>query len=252
MRLGGRLPTDAAPDDVASALELATAALGMRPALVALSPEGRSEQGVASLANWAAKSANLLVEEGGLGIGGRLGLDAPPGWPTAIACLAAWWLGAVVVPAATADIVVRHAGRPSAPHARIEFVVGDAFDGTAIGEDPERALTWRAQPFPDRPPPPARDGRLDALEVGGRTLPQARLLGAARTDGRGALGLLARRGDDGAARGVAALGATMAASILRPLVTGAPTVVVLDGTAASARGEGVERWIRTEDLAPLH
>lgn len=251
MRLGGRLPAGTAPDDVATALELAAAALGMRPALVVLSAEGRSEQGVASLANWAAKIANLLVEEGGLGIGDRLGLDAPPGWTTASACLAAWWLGVVIVPAATADVVVRHVLRPSAPHARLELVVGDAFDGTATGEDPERALTWCAQPFPDRPPAPARNGGLDAIEVGGRMLPQARLLEAARTDGRDALGLLARRDDDGAARGLGAFGAALVATALRPLLTAAPTVVVLDGAGAPARGEGVERWLRTEDLPPL-
>lgn len=248
MRIGGRLPQGAAPTDVATAVERAAAALGMRPGLVVHTPEGRSEQGIASLANWTAKTAHLLLEDGGLATGDRLGVDAPPGWPTACACLAAWWLGLVVVPAADADVVVRHDRRPPAPHARLELVVGDAFDGTAPGSDPEQALTWRAQVLPDRPPPAARDGRLAALEIAGHRIDQATLLAAAGADDDERLGILAASaGRDAATAG--GFGALLAVTVLRPFVTGAATVIVLDGPAVE--DEGVERWVTTEALAPL-
>lgn len=248
MRIGGRLPPGAAPTDVATTVERAAAALGMRPGIVVHTPAGRSEQGIASLANWTAKTAHLLIEDGGLATGGRLGLDAPPGWPTACACLAAWWLGLVVVPAADADVVVRHDRRPSAPWARLELVVGDAFDGTAPRSDPERSLTWRAQALPDRPPPPARDGRLAAIEVAGHRIDQATLLAAASADGEDRLGLLAASAgrDATTAEG---LGALLAAAVLRPFVTGAATVIVLDGPAVD--DEGVDRWVTAERLPEL-
>jgi acyl-CoA synthetase (AMP-forming)/AMP-acid ligase II len=248
MRIGARLPSDGAPTDVATALERAAGALGMRPGVVVRSPEGRSEQGIASLANWASKIAHLLREDGGLSVGDPLGLDAPPGWTTASACLAAWWLGLVIVPAADAEVVVRHDRRPPTPHARLELIVGDAFDGTAVGSDPELALTWRAQVLPDRPPPPERDGRLRALEVDGGHVDQATLLAAARADGRDRIGLLTTR-DASEAPSAAALGALLAAAVLRPLVTGATTVVVLDGGAVD--DEGVTRWMRPDTLPPL-
>lgn len=252
MRIGGPPPEGAPATDVASALGAAVTWLGMRPGLVVIGPEGRSEQGVASLANWTAKTAHLLVDEAGIGPGDRVGIDAPPGWTTAVACLAAWWLGATVVgPTDATDVVVRHVIRPSRAPARLELIVGDAFDGTASEDDPTAALTWQAQPRPDRPPPPARDGSLAAVEGDGRRITQAALLVAAGSDGREPLGITAGRGDDHASRGAAGFAGLLAASVLRPLVTGAPTVVVLDAPIEAAAGEGVVRWLEAAAVPPI-
>lgn len=50
----------------------------------------RTELSAATLDNWVAKLANLLVEEAGLEPGDRLGVDLPAHWQTAAVLLAAW------------------------------------------------------------------------------------------------------------------------------------------------------------------
>jgi len=254
MRIGGRpsAPDDGgpAPDDVATVVTAAAATLGMRPAIVQHTPEGRSEQGVASLANWAAKGAHLLVDEHGLGAGDRLGLDAPAGWAMASACLAAWWLGITLVGPDDAEVVVRHVARPASAASQ-ELLVGDAFDGTAAGADPAAAWSWRAQAMPDRPPAPSADGGLIAVELAGVRLTQRELLATARASGDGVLGIAtthaAPRADDGAL----AWATLLAMTALRPLVTGSTTVIALATDPEDARGEGVVRWLDAADLGTV-
>ncbi|WP_156756731.1 TIGR03089 family protein [Actinokineospora pegani] len=57
----------------------------------------RQELSVATAANWAAKTANWLVEEHDVEPGTRLAVQLPPHWQTAGILLGAWWAGAHVV-----------------------------------------------------------------------------------------------------------------------------------------------------------
>ncbi|NMR20887.1 TIGR03089 family protein [Cellulomonas fimi] len=94
---------------MASVLELVTADPG-RPRLTWYGPGGeRIELSGAVLANWVAKTTNLLVEEFNAGPGVRVGLDLPAHWRTVVWALAAWRCGACVVlgeEAGAADVVV--------------------------------------------------------------------------------------------------------------------------------------------------
>lgn len=53
----------------------------------------RTELSGATLANWVAKTANLLVDEGGLGTGDAAVVDAPPHWQVAAVLLGCWSAG---------------------------------------------------------------------------------------------------------------------------------------------------------------
>jgi len=278
MRIGGVGDRPAGARDVATALSTAVAALGQRPAITSHGAEGRYEQGFVSLAGWAAKGANMLRDEYGLVAGDRLGVASPPGWPLAAVTLAAWWLGVSVVPASTPGLrlYVRHvatAGTPDDPYA-IEGTgrpgdvlwIGDALDGT--GTPPTSAdecWTDAVIPHPDRAPDPIRDGTVLALEhlpsgepgsepgsepgrtgavtVAG-TATQEELLSALAAEPGRALGILRHDGADlltshnGAYR--------LAALVLRPLVTGAASVVAPAGVIDLehiAMSERVSHWI---------
>ncbi len=69
----------------------------------------RIELSTVTLANWAAKTANLLRDELGAGPGSRVAVLLPAHWQTAAVLLGVWWIGAeVVLPpaeAGSADIV---------------------------------------------------------------------------------------------------------------------------------------------------
>ena len=56
----------------------------------------RVELSVATAANWAAKTANLLADEHDLGPGDSLALDPPSHWLTAVVVLGAWTAGVTV------------------------------------------------------------------------------------------------------------------------------------------------------------
>ncbi|MGV9673534.1 MULTISPECIES: TIGR03089 family protein [unclassified Gordonia (in: high G+C Gram-positive bacteria)] len=57
---------------------------------------GRTELSWATLGNWAAKTANLLVDEIGVAPGDDIVVDLPEHWQTAGILLGAWWAGAHV------------------------------------------------------------------------------------------------------------------------------------------------------------
>ena len=64
----------------------------------------RVEVSGTTLANWAAKTANLLRDEFGVQPGSRVAVLLPAHWQTAAVLLGAWWCGAVVAdPAAPLD-----------------------------------------------------------------------------------------------------------------------------------------------------
>lgn len=58
----------------------------------------RVELSVATMANWAAKTANWLVEEFDVEPGDAVSVELPAHWQTAGVLLGAWWCGARVVP----------------------------------------------------------------------------------------------------------------------------------------------------------
>jgi uncharacterized protein (TIGR03089 family) len=102
----------------------------------------------ATLGNWVAKTANLLVDGHGLGPGDTVGVRLPPHWLTAAVLLGCWSAGVAVA-----------VGPPGA----VEFVTTDTVGGAA-GDVYALALAPFGMPFRDGPPP----GTLDfAVEVRG-------------------------------------------------------------------------------------
>ncbi|MCK0174587.1 MULTISPECIES: TIGR03089 family protein [Mycobacteriaceae] len=57
----------------------------------------RIELSAVTLANWAAKTANLLRDEMGAGPGSRVAVLLPAHWQTAAVLFGIWWIGAEVV-----------------------------------------------------------------------------------------------------------------------------------------------------------
>jgi uncharacterized protein (TIGR03089 family) len=57
----------------------------------------RIELSTVTLANWAAKTANLLRDELGAGPGSRVAVLLPAHWQSAAVLLGVWWIGAEVV-----------------------------------------------------------------------------------------------------------------------------------------------------------
>ncbi|MDZ7932384.1 MAG: TIGR03089 family protein [Rhodococcus sp. (in: high G+C Gram-positive bacteria)] len=68
----------------------------------------RVEVSAVTLANWAAKTANLLRDEFGFEVGGRVSVLLPAHWQTAAALLGIWWAGGEVVVGAddSADVAM--------------------------------------------------------------------------------------------------------------------------------------------------
>ncbi len=71
----------------------------------------RIELSTVTLANWAAKTANLLRDELGAGPGTRVAVLLPAHWQTAAVLLGVWWIGAEVVCTGSADIALCTADR---------------------------------------------------------------------------------------------------------------------------------------------
>jgi uncharacterized protein (TIGR03089 family) len=66
----------------------------------------RIELSTVTLANWAAKTANLLRDELGAGPGSRVAVLLPAHWQTAAVLLGVWWIGAEVVLSGSADFAL--------------------------------------------------------------------------------------------------------------------------------------------------
>lgn len=232
MQLGrppGPRPT---PPDVATAVRDAAADLGQRPAVTVLRPERREEQGVASLAQWAAKGAHLLEADLLLEPGDRLALRAPIGWPAAAVTLAAWWAGLTVTLDGGAEVAVAHE-RLEPPAGTDEVLwVGDAVDGAPAGDVPGEPWAEAVQAFPDQPPTPRGGADSPALEASGELATQAELLDRVAGE-EGVLGVDASTIDP--VTGLLAV-------TLRPLVAGRHTVVLVGVSRDAARGEQVTVW----------
>ena len=228
------------PAEVATALRDAADRLGHRPAVTVLLPDGRQEQSVASLAQWAAKGAHLLELDLLLEPGDRLHLDVPASWPAAAVALACWWSGVVLTLDGDAEVAVVQAGRDAPPGAEV-LRVGDRLDGAYDADaDAQGDEAWvrAVQAFPDQPPTPRAGGQLPALAADGTVRSQAQLLAAVSDDATasaGPLGMAVPPDHRLDGQGLIDL-------VLRPLVTGRPTVVARGVPPDAAAGDRVAVW----------
>ncbi|WP_328352411.1 TIGR03089 family protein [Mycobacterium sp. NBC_00419] len=71
----------------------------------------RIELSTVTLANWAAKTANLLRDELGAGAGSRVAVLLPAHWQSAAVLLGVWWIGAEVVLGGSSDLALCTADR---------------------------------------------------------------------------------------------------------------------------------------------
>jgi uncharacterized protein (TIGR03089 family) len=246
VQLGPPADEPSSARDLATALDEARTRLGNRPAVTVLSPRGREEQAVASLAQWAAKGAHLLEADLLLVPGDAVRLDAPWSWPAAAVCLAAWWAGLVVELDAGGDAEVAVLDEHVADDAGAAELlrVGDAVTGAPLGAVAGEPWTLAVQAFPDQPPRPQATPDRPAIRHHGRTWSQHEVLDLARDLGRGTLGLATDRPAGTATgepdRDPAVVG--LVALAVRPLVTGRPTVVLRGVARDAARGERVATW----------
>jgi uncharacterized protein (TIGR03089 family) len=99
----------------------------------------RIELSGVTLANWAAKTGNLLRDELGAGPSSRVAVLLPAHWQTAAVLLGAWWIGAEVVFGSDADIALCTLDRL------------DEADATGATEVAVLSLDAFGRPVPDLP-----------------------------------------------------------------------------------------------------
>jgi uncharacterized protein (TIGR03089 family) len=104
----------------------------------------RIELSTATLANWAAKTGNLLRDELGAGPSSRVAVMLPAHWQTAAVLFGIWWIGAEVVTnggdQGGADIALCTVDR-----------LTDADDAVGVGEVAVLSLDPFGKPVPDLP-----------------------------------------------------------------------------------------------------
>jgi uncharacterized protein (TIGR03089 family) len=151
----------------------------------------RIELSTVTLANWAAKTGNLLRDELGAGPGSRVAVLLPAHWQTAAVLFGIWWIGAEVVLTGLqeqgADIALCTADR-----------LTDADDAVGAGEVAVLSLDPFGKPAPDLPV-----GVTDyatAVRVHGDQISPERLPGPA-LDGRAVAEVLAAARASAAAQG---------------------------------------------------
>lgn len=99
----------------------------------------RIELSAVTLANWAAKTGNLLRDELGAGPASRVAVLLPAHWQTAAVLFGVWWIGAEAVLNGPADVALCTAERL------------DEADGTGAGEVAVLSLDPFGRPAPDLP-----------------------------------------------------------------------------------------------------
>lgn len=117
-------PRDGGPTDVVSLLADMVRADPGRPRLTWYGPDGeRVELSGKVLANWIAKTSNLLVDELDAGPGSTVALDLPAHWRSVVWLLAVWAVGAHagLGPRVAADVLVT-ATPATAPAGRARLV----------------------------------------------------------------------------------------------------------------------------------
>ncbi|MEU0495640.1 TIGR03089 family protein [Mycobacterium sp. NPDC006124] len=153
----------------------------------------RIELSTVTLANWAAKTGNLLRDELGVGAGSRVAVLLPAHWQTLGVMLGIWFIGAeVVLGGGDCDVAcctvdrIDDADAAVAPSGDVVAFSLDAF-GRPVDDLPfgitDYATSVRAhgdQIVPERQPGPALDGRSVAETLSAATASaSARGLGAA-------------------------------------------------------------------------
>jgi uncharacterized protein (TIGR03089 family) len=151
----------------------------------------RIELSTVTLANWAAKTANLLRDELGAGPGNRIAVLLPAHWQTVAVLLGVWYIGAeVVLGPGEADVALCTADR-----------IDDADAAVGPGEIAVLSLDPFGKPVADLPV-----GMTDyatSVRVHGDQVVPERLPGPA-LDGRSVAELLAAGADSAAAQGFTA------------------------------------------------
>ncbi len=150
----------------------------------------RIELSAVTLANWAAKTGNLLRDELGAGASSRVAVLLPAHWQTAAVLLGVWWIGAEVVLEGTADVALCTAAR-----------LAEADDAVGTGEVAVLSLDPFGRPVADLP-----IGVTDyatAVRVHGDQIVPERLPGPALT-GRSVDDVLAACAQSAQARGLTA------------------------------------------------
>ena len=238
-------------DVFSDALNHAVASRGHAPAVTVIDRDGRHEQGMVSLAQWASKGAHLLTGTLGLPPGAVVAVDLAPSWTSAAVCMAAWWSGlgvvivgdgvvpqradvAVCTDSPSADVAPKtgqgHHSQQATP-LQPTFWVGTSRDGIPE-HDGLTGWTDEVQWLPDAPPPP-RNVEGVALTCGSRTWTMPDLLAEARSWQSGTVGI-----EVGATELVDAI---MAVAV-RPVASGHPTVVIDGVPRAEADGDRVAYW----------
>lgn len=105
----------------------------------------RIELSTATLANWAAKTGNLVRDEMGVAVGGRVAVLLPAHWQSAAVLFGLWWIGADVlwgptIPDGAADAALCTADRLAEADAAVGF-----------GEVAVLSLDPFGKPVPDLP-----------------------------------------------------------------------------------------------------
>lgn len=100
----------------------------------------RIELSTVTMANWAAKTANLLRDEMGAGPGTRVAVLLPAHWQTAAALFGIWWIGSEVVLDGDADVALCTRDR-----------LDEADDALSGGEVAVLSLDPFGKPAPDLP-----------------------------------------------------------------------------------------------------
>ncbi len=201
----------------------------------------RIELSAATLANWAAKTGNLLRDELGAGPASRVAVLLPAHWQTAAVLFGVWWTGAeVVLDSGPADIALCTAER-----------LDEADSAVAGGEVAVLSLDPFGRPAPDLP-----IGVTDyatAVRVHGDQIIPERRPGPALA-GRSTDELLAECERSAAARGLTAMDRVLSVAqwaepnaltdgLLAILATGASLVQV-----ANADPSALPRRIETEKV----
>lgn len=124
----------------------------------------RTELSATSLANWVAKTANLLRDEVGASPGDAVGVLLPAHWQTAAVLLGAWTAAAVVSPAAEGTVAA--------------FCTADRVGEASVADETfALSLAPLGRGFGRETPPGARDYSVDVLAQGdrwaGRPVPDA-------------------------------------------------------------------------------
>jgi len=262
------------PATVPDALADAVAADPARPLLTYYDDATgeRTELSGATLANWVAKTANLLWDGLALGAGDTAAVHLPPHWQTAAVLLGCWCAGLTVdlagtpgegtagggtAGAATAGAATARVGM-ARPPAAVAFATVDRLAEVDADETFVLALTPLAAPLRPGPPPGTLDFVVEVRGHGDQFVPATptRPDATALADGTSQAGLVAAASARAEAAGTGA-GARVLVDgdthtelvdwLLAPLVVGASVVLCrhLDAARLPAR-------LASERATPYH